>query len=480
MQWDYETIKELARETPGVNVGDLCALAPNNDPFYTGRPAERAAAEWFAGLWQRFGYSSGIHLRRVHYQVVSQDPVMSRPDGTPYENTEACWAYLCSAGKWARYLGLISPLAFEDHRNPKAKVYTRWSNPGDPNYQDPEPDYELDDPEDWNLYGLPGLPELPNLPHELPDLPGFYVYGYDVQQEYHVEVWVEKTTMDDVLEPLCSEYRANLITGAGEMSITAVLDFLKRARESERAARILYVSDYDPAGLGMPISVARKIEFYQRAEGFGDLDVRLQPIVLTADQVKRYRLPRVPVKDSDLRKANWQAHHGVGQVELDALEALHPGELAGIVEGALLNYFDPGLTDRANGKRDGLKEALAQAGGNTLECHHDDLRELRADYETLQGDFAKVQERFDELAATFQPEIDALKDDLAGIIERGRELYQGVRDDLDEVDVDTDDYPLPEPDLPPESNGTLYVSGRDYLDQVEMYQAYRENDKMEV
>lgn len=480
MQWDYETIKELSRQTQGVNIADLCALAPNNDPFYTGRPSERAAAEWFAGLWQRFGYRSGVHLRRVHYQVVSQDPLVLRPDGTLYENTEACWAYLCSAGKWARYLGLIDPLAFKDKRNPKPGIFAHWSNPGDFSYSNPEPDYELEDPEDWNWYGLPGLPELPDLPHGLPDLPGFYVYGYDVQQAYHVEVWVEKTTMDDILEPLCREYRANLITGAGEMSITAVLDFLKRARESERAARILYVSDYDPAGLGMPISVARKIEFYQRADGYGDLDVRLQPIVLTADQVERYRLPRVPVKDSDLRKANWQAHHGKGQVELDALEALHPGELAGVVEGALLNYYDTTLTDRAKQERDGLKEALAEARANTLECHHDELHELQADYEALQADFAKVQERFDELAATFQPELDALQDDLAGIVERGRELYQGARDDLDAIDIDTGDYPLPEPDLPPESNGTLYVSGRDYLDQVTMYQAYRENDKVEV
>ena len=474
MQWDYETIKELAKEIPGVNVGDLCALATNNDPFYVGQPAQKAAAEWFADLWQRFGYRSGVHLRRVHYQVVSQDPPMSRPDGKLYENTLASWAYLCNAGKYARYLNLVDPRSFEDHRNPEAKVYTQWSD------QNPEPDYELDDdPENWNMYGLPALPELRGLPDELPELPEFYVYGYDVQQSYHLEIWVEKTTMDDVLKPLCWQYKANLVTGAGEMSITAVLDFLKRARESERAARILYVSDYDPAGLGMPISVARKIEFYQRSEGYGDMDIRLQPIVLTADQVEHYQLPRVPVKDSDLRKANWEAGHGKGQVELDALEALHPGELAGIVEGTLLNYFDTGLTDRADDERKNLKAALAEARTDTLACHHDDMEELRADYEALQADFAKVQERFDELAAPFQTELDALKDDLAGIVERGHELYQSVRDDLDAIDVDTDDYPLPDLDLPQETDGKLYVSNRDFLTQLEVYQVYRDTGTLE-
>lgn len=79
---DYRMIKEIAKEQ-SISIADLCALAPNNDPFYTGRPSEVAAAEWFADLWQRFGYRIGIHLRRVHYQIVSQSPPVLRPDGMP-------------------------------------------------------------------------------------------------------------------------------------------------------------------------------------------------------------------------------------------------------------------------------------------------------------------------------------------------------------------------------------------------------------
>ena len=85
MVMDYETIKAVAKEA-GVTIADLCALAPNNDPFYTGRPSEVKAARWFADLWQRFGYTDGVHLRRVHYRIVSQDPPVSRPDGTLYNS----------------------------------------------------------------------------------------------------------------------------------------------------------------------------------------------------------------------------------------------------------------------------------------------------------------------------------------------------------------------------------------------------------
>jgi len=441
MTWDYRRIKREAKER-GISVTDLCALAAKNDPFYTGRPSEVAAAEWFANLWWRFGYGTGVHLRRVHYQIVSQDtpityPHRDYPDGKPYENTEGDWGYLCGAGKYARYLGLVSSEAFEDRRNPDAIINAEY-------WQDPTPGYEVE--ENWwrSRFELPDFPDLPTL----------QVKGYKgALQPYHIEVWCEKTTMNDVLEPLCRRYDVNLVTGAGEMSITSVVDFMERVREARRPARILYISDYDPAGLGMPISVARKIEFFQRQNGDGGLDIRLHPIVLTADQVEEYDLPRVPVKDSDLRKANWEAWHGKGQVELDALEALYPGKLAEIVKAAILEHYDPDLEEKARDQRDELAQALRDAQEDTLE--------------DIQPDVDRLKEAFEKAVSEFGEKIEALEEDLQG-------AREDIKDRLAEVEVDVADYPLPEPELPPESDGLLYISGRDYLEQLEHYRAYRE------
>src|SRR4029077_218640 len=71
------------------------------------------------------------------------------------------------------------------------------------------------------------------------------------------------------------------------------------------------------------------------------LDIRLAPLVLTAEQVERYRLPRIPIKDSERGKKHFEVRFGEGAVELDALEALHPGELARIVEARVRFYRDP-------------------------------------------------------------------------------------------------------------------------------------------
>jgi hypothetical protein len=122
---NYDTIKALAKERGG-RVADLIALAPQNDPFYVGNESTRAGAEWFATLYTKFGYRQGVHLRRVHYQIVSQDPPVDMPNGKAYENTDNCWKYLGQASKWARYLHLVDADDFDDKRNPDPVDCDEW------------------------------------------------------------------------------------------------------------------------------------------------------------------------------------------------------------------------------------------------------------------------------------------------------------------------------------------------------------------
>jgi hypothetical protein len=108
--------KELASKM-GLSLQDVWVLARNNDPYSIGTPANIRDAEWFMGLWDRFDFSYGIHLRRIHYRMVSHGDIL-RPDGTTYENTDKCWSFLSSSSKYARTLGLVDPERFTDRRNP--------------------------------------------------------------------------------------------------------------------------------------------------------------------------------------------------------------------------------------------------------------------------------------------------------------------------------------------------------------------------
>ncbi len=210
----YDVIKALAK-SHGVRVADLLVLAETNDPFYVGNPAQRAKAEWFAHLWARFGYTTGVHLRRVHDRLVSGEDGYHKHDGMPYENTEACWDYLGDAGKYARDLGLVRPDAFEDHRNPPPHIHMA-----------PTPvqallRVQLSDLDDWRLPWIESdLSTVVSSSLPIIDIIDGHTYAPSDQPPL-VDIWIEKSTMDDVPLPLCDELHSNLGTSVGFPSTTS-------------------------------------------------------------------------------------------------------------------------------------------------------------------------------------------------------------------------------------------------------------------
>ncbi|HMM29944.1 MAG TPA: hypothetical protein PKD46_16805 [Aggregatilineaceae bacterium] len=399
--WDYTRIKALAADTPGVRVTDLLALAPQNDPLYAGTPADREQAAWFAALWQRGGFSRA-HLRRVHYWTVSQDPPAIMPNGKAYVNTEACWKYLTQASKMARYLGLVPIEDVVDHKNPPANVQAFYSGAL-------ALDYDL-------------------FPPEL-DEPAISVYGPQAGdvQPYHLEVWCEKSTMNDVLLPVCRRYGANLVTFEGEASVTACYDLVRRVQQADRPARIFYISDFDPAGNSMPVATARKVEYMLTRYGAGQ-DVRLRALALTLDQVRAYRLPRTPIKETERRAGRFEEAFGEGATELDALEALHPGVLARLVDDALRPYY----SDAARRAADDVIEDLRQA----------------------------IRDEAQAIMDRYRAELDAL---------------QAMNDELRAIYVDASDYVVApaEPDVSEDDAAWLFASGRDYMTQLGYYKAHK-------
>ena len=429
---DYTAIKDQARQQ-GCRVTDLIALAPQNDPFYTGTPADLALAEWFADLWNRFGYTKGVHIRRVHYQVISQSPTVFLPNGKPYENTEACWDALNMAAKAARYLNLVDPAAFVDRRNPEARIFTDDHTPY---------------PEVWITDNLWNLPELPRFP----DLPCYELSDYTGMQRYHLEIWCEKSTMNDVLLPLCDDYGANLQTGLGELSITATLAAVNRIAASGKPARIFYVSDFDPAGQSMPVAVARKLEYFIRRDD-NDADVRLFPLVLTQEQVQHYSLPRTPIKESEKRRAGFEDRYGTGAVELDALEALYPGELDSILRKAIeAVYFDPALDAEVEQAARQIALHLHQIQSGVIAGYASDIAALRAAYEQIRTDFMqRLEGHTSELVR----------------------VWQAISADLHDRKLDLADFPIPEPAHADEDEPGLYNTGWDYYVQLESYKAFQ-------
>ena len=112
---------------------------------------------------------------------------------------------------------------------------------------------------------------------------------------------------------------------ASALSPVAAMPSSARSRAGVRCASCIS-RDFDPAGRSMPVASARKIEFWLR-HNHPDLDVTVDPLALLPEQAEHYGLPRTPIKEGESRAGKFEERFGRGATEIDALEALHPGEL---------------------------------------------------------------------------------------------------------------------------------------------------------
>jgi len=430
---DYNSIKGLAKQI-GRSTKELVALAVQNDPFYAGVPGRQREAEWFAEIWHRFGFSHGVHLRRIHYVLVSQSEEgqpLRKPDGKPYENTTNDSGLLNRASLSARYLDLIPLDALVDRRNDEPMIFTPEALDGVPHIlvEDQEPDS--------GAY----LSDTPNLPD-------YRIEGFEPEQDFLVEVWIEKSTQNDWLVPLCKERGVNLVVGIGELSEIRSRHLLERVQETGKPVRIIYISDFDPAGRAMPVSVARKLEFYIRKFDL-DADVRLNPLILTEEQCQRYRLPRTPIKDGERRKDKFEEKFGAGATELDALEALHPGEMARLLVQELDRYLDPTLAERVSEARWNLRRHLREIAETITEPYQDDIDQHTSEYEQITG------------------ELRAWEDSAEG-------LWSAIAEKMEEEEPDLSEFEKPKARPANEPDGfVLFDSGRDYVTQLDHYHKWQ-------
>lgn len=447
----YEDIKALAKAT-GRRIPDLLALAPVNDPFYI-MPAQAEQGRWFASLWERFGFVHGVHLRRIHYKLVSQPEPVLLLDGKPYENTDHCWQCLCSSSKAARALELIDPTALEDKRNPQPWLFRE--------YQDapPNPSACLGEFDDW------WIPRISTNLTAVCDwrIPDIEISGYeyrDNDQPFHLELLSEKSTMDDILIPACRLLGIVYAPFIGFASNIGTINMLRRIARSGRPGVVFYISDFDPAGALMPCSVARQLEYW-REHYAPRSEILLNPVVLTPEQVNCYQLPPIPIKESDRRQGNFLARYGVkGATELDALEALHPGELRNIITKAAAPYRDTAIAAQLADAKEAAQDTVTSQWRQQTKPHAERL--------------AALKREADAIASRYRAQLEvlslAINADLAPVIEELGDLRQAISETAAGFRPTLPPRPESLLALPAHFAG-LFDSRRDYLEQLAYYKA---------
>jgi hypothetical protein len=226
---------------------------------------------------------------------------------------------------------------------------------------------------------------------------------FTARQPWQIAIFGEKSSLKGPLLPLCRDYSADLYICSGEISDTLIYDIAKSAAADGRPLLMLTLSDFDPAGRQMPVSIAWKLQAF-RVLKFGNLHFRVLPVALTEEQAVEFNLPSTPLKPTEGRADRWREEFGREQTEIDALLALHPGVLQNFVREAIASYFDDTLRNRLYDAREAWLEEAHEAVNQAIVADDDDEA---GSYQTCAREAAEnLEDAIQELDAIGQRIID--------------------------------------------------------------------------
>jgi hypothetical protein len=162
----------------------------------------------------------------------------------------------------------------------------------------------------------------------------FYRRDYWADSPVNVEVWLEKDALAGVLEPVVvEECGLDLHVTRGYASVSYLQSAADFIRRDGRPTHVYLLTDFDPSGLGIADTVAS--ELVQRSY---PVEVRVERLAVTREQIDEYQLPERPTKQTDSRARAFMRRHGTDSVELDALP---PAVLRSLVRDSIEQHMNP-------------------------------------------------------------------------------------------------------------------------------------------
>jgi len=244
--------------------------------------------------------------RAIHYALLNIRPLRhaSKPDSV-YENTLRCYKDCCDLLTRARLCGLIPMAAISDETRP----VTTWKT---------------------------NSTASEFVQKEIGDFAMGYWRDLLQSQPNHVEILVEKNTVEPIVHTIASRYTMPMTSGRGFCSIPPRQQMLQRFRKSGKERLVLIVvSDFDPEGESICESFARSMR-----DDF-DCDIVCIKAALTYRQTQELDLPpALTAKETSSRYAGFVQKYGD---EVYELEALPPEQLQELVDEAVRSVIDVDL-----------------------------------------------------------------------------------------------------------------------------------------
>lgn len=145
---------------------------------------------------------------------------------------------------------------------------------------------------------------------------GYYREDLWIGQKYRPEVWIEKDALAGVIADVCDELRVSYFACRGFVSTSMQYEAAKRFQSIIDAGQtpiVFHLGDHDPSGLHMTDENREKFKLLVGKK------IEVRRLALNIGQVRKYRLPPNPAKETDTRFEGYEREFGTKSWELDAL-----------------------------------------------------------------------------------------------------------------------------------------------------------------
>lgn len=179
-------------------------------------------------------------------------------------------------------------------------------------------------------------------------------------QDWYVEVWVEKEALADVVSRPADRWLVPYFSCRGYVSQSEMWRAAQRLRGQERDGKktlIIHLGDHDPSGIDMSRDIRDRLWTF-------DSEVEVTRIALNMSQVEQYGPPPNPAKITDSRAADYIENYGGESWELDALD---PATLDALIERHILDHLNRSQWDSDHAEMEEERAILTAMSENWRE-----------------------------------------------------------------------------------------------------------------
>ena len=165
-----------------------------------------------------------------------------------------------------------------------------------------------------------------------------YQYRKDIweNQDYYVEVWVEKEALANVVGRVANELDVSYFCCRGYVSQSEMWSAAQRFRRYQSEGKycvLIHLGDHDPSGIDMSRDIQERLIMF----GVNSNAFEFRRIALNLEQISLYNPPPNPAKITDSRSTSYINKFGDESWELDALE---PKVLHDLITDNVTEFMD--------------------------------------------------------------------------------------------------------------------------------------------